>query len=144
MRLVSPDHNVVTAPMRNDVELTLEIHFDLQELNSTLTFGYAIYTEEEEPLWWSYYTDGHPSSWPLLQLGRNCLRSSLPKRLLNQGRYRVELIGGLHFQKWFFQPGQSKASFNFEILGGLSDSPLWTSRRDGLLAPVLTWEQQGV
>ena len=51
-----------------------------------------------------------------------------------------ELIGGLHFRKWFFEPGKSVATIYFEIRGGLSESPYWMNKRPGILAPVIKWE----
>jgi lipopolysaccharide transport system ATP-binding protein len=140
MRLIDPDGAVVTKPMPNDKELTLEIGFDLEQLDPAFNIGFALFTEGGDLLWWSYHTDGEPTSWPRLQAGRNCLRTRLPKRLLNQGRYRVELIAGLHFRNWIFAPGGGGPFLTFEISGGLSDSPFWTARRNGLLAPVLAWK----
>ncbi len=140
MRLIDPGGAVVTKPMPNDKELTLEIEFDLELLDPAFNIGFVLFTEGGDLLWWSYHTDGEPTAWPRLQAGRNYLRTRLPKRLLNQGRYRAELIAGLHFRNWIFAPGGGGPFLTFEISGGLSDSPFWTARRDGLLAPVLAWK----
>lgn len=64
----------------------------------------------------------------------------MPKRFLNEGSYRIELIGSLHFREWILQPGVSAPSIYLTINGGLSDSPYWTVRRPGMLAPVFEWE----
>jgi lipopolysaccharide transport system ATP-binding protein len=61
---------------------------------------------------------------------------------LNEGTYRLELIGGLHHRQWFFEPGKSAPQIILNIQGGLSDSPLWTVKRPGLFAPVLPWSLQ--
>ncbi len=140
MRLIDAAGDVVTKPMPNDKELTLEIEFDLEQLDSAFNIGFALFTGGGDLLWWSYHTDGEPAAWPRLQAGRNRLRTRLPMRLLNEGRYRAELIAGLHFRNWIFPPGGGGPFLRFEISGGLSDSPFWTARRDGLLAPVLTWK----
>jgi lipopolysaccharide transport system ATP-binding protein len=60
---------------------------------------------------------------------------------LNEGNYRIELIGGLHFREWLFAPGLNAPHINLTIQGGLSESPYWIARRPGLLAPLLRWEQ---
>jgi lipopolysaccharide transport system ATP-binding protein len=140
MRLVAPDGNVVSAPMRNDSELTVIIEFDLRISNSALNVGYAIYTDDGETLWWSLSTDEAAARWPILRKGRNHLQSSLPRRWLNEGRYRLQFISSIHSIEWVHGPGQGGPSIGFEIQGGLSDSPLWTARRTGILAPALSWK----
>ena len=68
------------------------------------------------------------------------MSSKIPKHLFNEGHYRIELIGGLHFRKWFFEPGKTAPSVSLEIRGGLSDSPYWMVKRPGTLAPIMEWE----
>jgi lipopolysaccharide transport system ATP-binding protein len=140
MQLVGPDGNVVTAPMPNDSELTVVIDFDLRMPNPALNLGYAIYTEDGGTLWWSLSTDEAAARWPILLKGRNILQSSLPRRLLNEGRYRLQFISSIHSIEWIHGPSQGGPSIGFEIQGGLSDSPLWTARRTGMLAPALAWK----
>ena len=79
-------------------------------------------------------------SWPKLKKGNNILRSKIPVNLLNEGYYRIELIGGLHFRKWLFEPLVNSPSVNLIIQGGLSQSPLWIQKRPGMIAPILAWE----
>jgi lipopolysaccharide transport system ATP-binding protein len=104
-----------------------------------LTFGYAIYSESGELLYWTYQTDGPEESWPRLGTGRVVIESQLPRRLLNEGTYRVELIASLHFRSWILQPGANAPHLFLTIQGGLSDSPYWMNRRPGLLAPEVAW-----
>jgi lipopolysaccharide transport system ATP-binding protein len=52
----------------------------------------------------------------------------------------LEMIGGLHYRAWLFQPNVNAPSVTLTIQGHLSDSPYWISRRPGILAPVLKWE----
>ncbi|MCC7359380.1 MAG: ABC transporter ATP-binding protein [Anaerolineales bacterium] len=139
--------NVDSMPHQTEISnLTpafVEIEGDIQELDPTLTIGYAIYTDDGNVLYWSYQTDNSPAHWPRLTQGRTCLRSQIPTRLLNEGSYRVELIGGLYHREWLFEPAKNAPSVEFTIRGGLSDSPHWMAKRPGLLAPVLTWDQLG-
>jgi lipopolysaccharide transport system ATP-binding protein len=136
------DRDGATAgmPARNDAELWVVLEADIETLDPALTIGYAIYAEGDELLYWSYQTDTEPDRWPQLRRGRVRLRSRLPRRLLNEGSYRLELIGGLHCRKWLFRPRVNAPTLFLSVQGGLSDSPLWMARRDGLLAPVLEWE----
>jgi lipopolysaccharide transport system ATP-binding protein len=61
--------------------------------------------------------------------------------MLNEGTYRLEVVGGLHARSWLLQPGVNSPSVSLTIQGGLSDSPLWMHKRDGLLAPVIPWRR---
>ncbi len=126
-------------PVANDADFFVHIEAEIRELEPALTVGYAIYSEEGVLLYWSYQTDRSESEWPRLHRGRCTLRSRLPKRFLNEGRYRLELIGGLHFRQWLFEPGVKAPSIQLSVQGGLSDSPCWMIRRPGVLAPALTW-----
>ena len=67
----------------------------------------------------------------------------IPRRLLNEGTYRIELIASLHCRDWLLAPGQNAPSIFLTIQGGLSDSPYWMGRRNGIVAPVLPWEVVG-
>jgi lipopolysaccharide transport system ATP-binding protein len=138
--LADPNGRPAGSPIRNDADLWLEIEADVAVLDPALTVGYALFNEEGFLLYWSYQTDGPAADWPRLRDGRNLLRSRLPRRLLNEGTYRLELTGGLHCRQWLFEPGVSAPAIYFTIQGGLSDSPLWVHRRPGLLAPVISWE----
>jgi lipopolysaccharide transport system ATP-binding protein len=113
---------------------------EVAQLDPSLTMGIALFDEEGNQLFWSYFTDGPEAAWPALKTGRVRLGCSLPPSLLNEGIYRVELIGGLHHREWFLEPGKSSVSVQFELRGGLSESPLWIERRPGILAPRLNWE----
>jgi len=141
MRLVDPNGKVVTTAMPNDTILTLELDVEIRQLDPGLIIGYFLYREDGYALWRSYHTDEAPKMWPTLKIGLTQLRTSLPLRLLNEGRYRIEFISGIHYIKWFHEPGANVASIVFEIQGGLSDSPHWVIARNDLLAPVLHWQR---
>ena len=133
--------NHLDVTTRNDAEIWVQIEGNIQEIDSALTIGYAIYSEEGQLLYWSYHTDSRASEWPILQNGSCTLRSKIPSRLLNEGKYRLELIGGLNHRTWLFQPGVNAPSIYLDIRGGLSDSPYWMAKRPGLIAPQLAWER---
>jgi lipopolysaccharide transport system ATP-binding protein len=127
-------------PVQNSQEIWVMVEAEITELDPALTIGYAIYSEEGTPLYWSYQTDEVEANWPRLKKGVCALKSRLPTRLLNEGDYRLELLGGLHYRKWLFEPGKNVPSISLQIRGGLSDSPYWMVRRPGMFAPVLRWE----
>jgi lipopolysaccharide transport system ATP-binding protein len=132
--------NPASIPVRNDSDLWLYIKGEIETFDPALTVGYAIFTEQGNLLYWSYQTDGSEEQWPVLKNGTFLLRSQFPKRLFNEGTYRIELIGSLHFREWLLEPYKRVPYLNLTIEGGLSDSPYWMSKRSGILAPVMKWE----
>ena len=129
LRVADATGTTLTSVLANDEEAWPEIEAEVAQLDPALNVGYAIYTGANELVYWSCHTDASPAT-PLRPApGRNLLYIRLPRRLLNEGMYRVELIGSVHHLFWIF-----------EVQGGLSESPLWNSKRPGLLAPVLPWE----
>ena len=53
----------------------------------------------------------------------------------------MELNCSLHCREWLAEPGRNSPAIQFEIQGGLSDSPYWFYSRPGILAPVWEWER---
>lgn len=127
-------------PFDTSDDVAIEIEARVEQLDPALTIGYALYTNEGHCLYWSYQTDDSPDRWPQLKVGINVLQSRLPQGLLNEGTYRVELIGGLHFRKWLFEPGKVVPAISFSVSGVRTDSPYWRAKRPTLLAPVTSWK----
>jgi lipopolysaccharide transport system ATP-binding protein len=126
-------------PVSNADEFYVQIEAEIAEIDPALTVGYAIYAEDGTLLFYSYQTDMPEAHWPRLKPGRCVLRSQVPTGILNEGTYRVELIGALHFRKWLFQPAVDAPYVHLTIQGRLSESPHWLAKRPGVLAPVLSW-----
>jgi lipopolysaccharide transport system ATP-binding protein len=141
MRLFDERGQVVKKPVPNNSELTLEFEIEVRGVDPALAVGYGLYTEDSQPLWCSYQTDESTDRWPMLEKGLVRLRSTLPARLLNEGRYRIEYVCCVHGRFWLAEPGANVAAICFEIQGGLSDSPFWMRARDGVLAPVIPWRK---
>jgi lipopolysaccharide transport system ATP-binding protein len=139
--LCDADGRPVPSQQSNDADVFVQIEAEVETLDPALTVGYAVFNEGGHTLYWSYQTDTARGSWPRIDKGRCVLRSPFPKRLLNEGTYRLELIGGLTYRQWLFTPGVDAPSVFLTIRGGLSDSPLWMARRAGILAPVLPWSR---
>jgi homopolymeric O-antigen transport system ATP-binding protein len=139
-RLADRDGNPLRMPVGNDLDIWVEMDAEIQKLDSSLTVGYAIYAEDGNLLYWSYHVDEGEDLRPSLKAGRCTLRSQIPPRFLNEGTYRLELIGGLHSKQWLFTPGLKVPFIYLEIQGGLSNSPYWTRKRPGHLAPVMHWD----
>ena len=113
------------------------------QTESSLQVGYAIYTDDGNLLYWTSHTDMREDEWPKLDKGCYVFRSQIPKRFLNEGTYRIELIAALYFKQWLYQPGKNSPAICFAIQGGLSDSPYMT-KRPGALAPILVWQCRNI
>jgi len=133
------DGTVVMGAQRNDTDLYVFVEGFIDELDPSLQIGYAVYCESGELLYWSFHTDAEESEWAPSHLGRCVFQSRLPRRLLNEGHYRIDLGVALFCRQWLCEPGVRCPYIYLEISGGLSDSPYWSQRRPGLLSPVLPW-----
>lgn len=107
----------------------------------SLTVGFALYHAQGDLLFWSLHTDRHPSEWPPIRKGVNCLVAWVPPHLLNEGDFTAELIVSLHNKQWLSRPGFNAPSVRFSVQGNLSESPHWMMARPGLLAPVLPFSR---
>ena len=103
----------------------------------SLTIGIAVYDDDDALLFWSYPTDSGND--PVKTAGHYTLQTTIPANLLNFGRYRIELIGGLHGRRWLFAPRQTEAVIWIDVAAGHDRPFYWTDRRPGAIAPVLSW-----
>ena len=121
----------------------MNIEGEITQTDSSLQVGYAILTDDGNLLYWTCHTDMREDEWPMLGKGCYAFRSQIPKRFLNEGTYRIELIAALYFKQWLYQPGKNSPAICFAIQGGLSDSPYMT-KRPGALAPILVWQCRNI
>ncbi len=140
MYLEQENGTLCDAPVRNDETVSVVIKGNILNYDPLMTVGYSIFTSEGSLLYWSVQTDQEESLWPKLTNGPFTLKARIPQHLLNEGSYRIEMIGGLNDRLWLFAPGSNVPTINFSIKGGLSNSPYWTTKRPGILAPVLDWK----
>jgi len=136
------DSKVLTEPSSNDENLKIVIEGEVETLDKALQVGYALYDDQNNLLYWSIFNDSDEANWPDIEQGENRLASNIPKRFLNEGSYRLELIIALYFRYWIVEPEKNSPSIYFSIQGGLSDSPYWMIRHPGLLAPELKWSKE--
>lgn len=129
----------VRGSIRNDQPCWVEIDVDIKRLSNLLEIGYSVLTADGVLVYWSFHTDHAEDRWPTLKPGRNRLKSAWPRHLLNEGSYRVELLAALHQQRWLLTSGSNAPMVSVSIVGGLSESPHFNHKRQGLLAPVFDW-----
>ena len=138
--LSSPDGERLSSGRSNDDDFGVSVLGRCLKADRALNVGVAMYDEEGNLLLWSCQTDAPESEWPRLEAGmRYHFRCPLPKRLLNEGVYRIELILSLYCRQWLCEPGRNSPAIYLDIHGGLSDSPYWPARRPGILGPEWRW-----
>jgi lipopolysaccharide transport system ATP-binding protein len=141
--LTDADGNIIRKNITNNSECWITVRGEIKKIDNALNLGYAIYNSENTLIYWSCQTDVRQSDWPILSIGLHTIRSKLPKRLLNEDAYRLELIGGLYYKLWLFKPEDNSPIIYLSIKGGLSDSPYLNQKRQGILSPIITWEVTG-
>jgi lipopolysaccharide transport system ATP-binding protein len=130
---------LLSLPVRNDSDIWVQVEGELKQLDPALLIGYEIFDENETVIYVTSQNDTDQKNWCKPILGLNTMRSRIPSRLLNEGKYRVEFSCVLFNREWLFQPTVNSFSLFLEINGGLSDSPYWMSKRPGVIAPVIKW-----
>jgi lipopolysaccharide transport system ATP-binding protein len=140
IRLVGANGKAVGSEPTRD-KLFVEISGEIKKTHEDMNIGYALYSEDNETLYWSFSTDAEKNNWPVDKTGKFTMKSELPVELLNSASYRLELIAAIHMKEWLFQPNVTAPSINFTMktppLGG---SDLFQAKRPSSLAPVLNWE----
>jgi lipopolysaccharide transport system ATP-binding protein len=131
---------VITGPVSGNSKSYVYLDVEVNRATSDLMLGYAIFSESNIELYHSYQTDAEPHRCLNIKNGRVQLRSMLPQRLFNEGTYYVELGAHFHNRAWIVRPGANAPRIAVEIKGEISDSPMWITAREGILAPVLSWE----
>ncbi|MGV3631164.1 MAG: polysaccharide ABC transporter ATP-binding protein [Bacteroidota bacterium] len=125
----------------NEFPVRVSINFEVKKWDPSLEICFWLYNDDGQLLFTSTNTDTKPGEWPEIKAGENALVMDIPARFLNEGSYILTLSSSLTMKEWLIHPEKSTVSVRFSIKGGLSDSPTWFERRDGILAPVLTWKK---
>jgi len=128
-------------PVSNDKDIWIQIEGLVEIIDPALEIGYLLSNEDGIKVYVSYFNDHDPIHWPNIKYGMNILKTKIPKRFLNEGLYKIELCISLRCRMWIAEPGKNSPSINLIISGGLSDSPYWREKREGLIAPLLEWEK---
>lgn len=138
--LSDKEGNLLQMPVRNDQEMYVNVTFEVKDVDPALRIACCFYNMESQPIFITTHADSEERFWKHVRSGQNHLRFAIPKRFLNEGEYRIELFVSLHRRMWLIQKGKEHVHLFLEISGGLSDSPYWLQRRDGIVAPVIIWE----
>jgi lipopolysaccharide transport system ATP-binding protein len=131
--------NMIEMPARNDEDIFVEIEAEIKEKDAALIFGYRIFMENGSLLYRTNFTDTSESDWISLKKGLNVIRGEIPKRILNEGNYKIDINASLYKRQWLCRPGVNSPCVFLTIQGEMSDSPYW-AKREGIIAPVIEWE----
>ena len=121
-------------------EIFVNLEGEIRKTTPDLTIGYAIYSEDNTLLYWSYQTDSKESDWPELKMGGNLIKSKLPTEILNSGIYKLELIASLYFKEWIIAPGKDNPTIFINFSKIFDKSKYWVQKRPGALAISNKWE----
>lgn len=131
--------NRLNNPINNNQDIWIKIEGSVNQLDPALALGYSISNEDGIVLYSSLFTDQEEAKWPKISQGYFRLLTKIPKRLLNEGIYTIEMIASLRCRSWILEPGKKTPTVGITINGGLSDSPYWTEKRSGIIAPLMEW-----
>jgi lipopolysaccharide transport system ATP-binding protein len=67
--VVASDGTKLDMPLQANQDAFVQLEGFVEVLDPSLTIGYAVFTENEQVLFWSYQTDGAESKWPALRKG---------------------------------------------------------------------------
>jgi hypothetical protein len=141
LSLIDKDGSPISPIIARDTDVYVELEFMLKMAPTNLTVGIGILDQNGTLLFKSMHTDGNEENWPKLRIGHNTLCMKIPVEILNEGDYSVAMECKLHnVRSWLFNPIENIISVKFGVQGGLSNSPHWTKKRDGIFAPVVQWE----
>ena len=138
--LLDENKNRVESVVRNDSDIFVNFKFELKELNENFNFGIAVYDIHEQVLFWSFNTDTEPARRASLKIGENTVSLQLPKHFLNEGEYAIHLMASVHYKFWIVEPNVNSPKLRLKIQGGLSMSEKWIEKRNGILAPIIQYQ----
>lgn len=132
--------DLLKMPVRNDQDIYVNVEFEIRKIDIGLAVAAYIYDQEERFIFVTVHTDGAEHLWKIMQQGINILRFKIPNRILSEGEYSIKLACSIYNKEWIIQPLRENIRIFIEIQGGMSDSPHWHNKRNGIISPAITWE----
>ncbi len=131
--------NPVPSPLGATDDVWLHVEGTVEGAQSTLRVGYNFFTSDGVLLYSTWHTDGAVAGEVRLGQGQCHLRSRVPTPLLNEGGFRVELVGSVQGVSALF-PRESAPSLSLTIGSEKYGTSYWMLKRLGILAPQIEWE----
>ncbi len=138
--LLDDEGNVLKYAVSNDCSISVYIEGEINRLDKSLQVGYAAFDEDNHLVYVSTFSDQNVENIYKIKKGINRFLTHIPKYFFNEGTYRLELLVSLHNKQWIVNP-EDNAPFIFMTIQGISSqSPYWTRKRRGILAPSFDWK----
>lgn len=146
LSLVNKENAIFPGPYRNDNLPYFKIN--IGALDAGVDVGFLISDEYGQSVFASTCLDCGEEENPLQhdidpKTGKACIKVKIPNHFLNEGYYRIYPLA-------FFRNGGSVLHpkrqndlpyLDLTIQGGLSRSPFFQNKREGVNAPLLQWEK---
>jgi lipopolysaccharide transport system ATP-binding protein len=138
--LADAEGTVLPKTIKRNLEITVNIEFWAEHLDASLMVGYALFLKDE-CIYVTSIRDKNEPSWFKISRGFNKVASKIPGNFLNEGTYNYKIMAVLHNREWIINHAHDTIMIQLHIKGGVSDSPYWTNKRRGVLAPIIDWEK---
>jgi lipopolysaccharide transport system ATP-binding protein len=121
-------------------DIEIEFILDVFETDPHLLIGYALYElEQDNCLWWSFHID---KEFITLKSGINALRTTIPKGLLNEKSYKIELLAASPVDGWIVSP-EKRIGLEFTVKGStIGSSEFISTKREQFLMPLFDWNHE--
>ncbi len=139
-RMLDASGNAVEAVDSFEQKLYVHIEVDVMQEEGKLNIGYQLFNETGDSLVLTFHTDDFHEERSILKPGRHTLIGTLDISQLNEGKYRVYFLAGLHYIRMFYSHEHEEISVKFDIVGLKSRSPYFQRRRKTLLCPEAEWK----
>lgn len=141
MYVTDDNQQPIHSPKSNNLVKWVVIDIEVLKPSKEFTIGYMIKNEYNQLIYMSFASDYKKGELSNMKSGKVRLSGMIPARILNEGSYKISLLGGIYNQFWLYSPEDSTPTIEISIVGGLSDSKLWQSPRSGLIAPNVEWRK---
>ena len=137
--LTNLNGNILPNIVDNSENFYLNFEFEVETIDNALEISYEVYDEEHRIVYCSQHTDQKAEQWPKITVGLNKIKTMIPCRFLNEGLYYIKPGASLFNRISILEPTKCNISLQLNIMGGLSDSPYWSKKRGGIIAPLFQW-----
>lgn len=138
--ITDKDGNTLKMPVRNDEDMYVWIEGEVEKVSPNLMVGFTLYNLKNNRILTSYSTDIEQQKWIYTKKGKNIFFTTLPKSILNNGNYFLEMSIRLKgVGQWLIRHRNNSPIILLIIEGSIYKSAYYTYRKECILAPILKW-----
>jgi lipopolysaccharide transport system ATP-binding protein len=130
---------VTNGKLFNSKDYSISIQIDLIQSDPRLIFNVAFYSDNQELLFTTDLMDTGEHNFGDICPGTLELKVPIPKDLLSNGSYEIELLCAMHHTGWVLSPN-NPSRIRFEFFKDKDLNPYANENRFGILAPILNWQ----